>query len=151
LAQSYIMKEIVSTASPDDISRAKAAALKAVDLDGTLAQAHLSLGLVRTLKEWDLAGGKQSLLRALELNPNLAQAHIQYAWYLASFGSQAEAVAEMKRGVELDPLSPLYTAWLGSLYLECGRFDEAITELQGPGAAARFSVRTWWSGLDPLG
>jgi serine/threonine protein kinase/TolB-like protein/Tfp pilus assembly protein PilF len=131
LALGYTVGEVVSaTSSPDDIPRAKAAALKAVELDETLAEAHLALANFKRMKEWDWAGAGQSYRRALELNPNLADAHIHYAWYLAIFGSQTEAIAEMKRGVELDPLSPLFTAWLGGLYEEFGRFDDAITEEQ---------------------
>jgi serine/threonine-protein kinase len=99
-----------------------------MELDETLADAHLALARVKGLKEWDFNGSQQGLRRALELNPNLAEAHVQYAWHLAIFGTQAEAIAEMRHGIELDPLSPLYTAWLGGLYWEFGRFEEAITQ-----------------------
>jgi tetratricopeptide (TPR) repeat protein len=128
LALGYSLLEVLTAApSPDAIPRAKAAALMAVKLDETLAEAHDALSEVRSA-EWDYAGAEQSLRRALELNPNLPEPHIHNAWHLSIFGSEAESIAEMKRGIELDPLSPLYTAWLGGLYWEFGRFDEAITE-----------------------
>jgi serine/threonine-protein kinase len=131
LARGYTLMEIFSAApSPDDVRRAKAAALKAVELDDTLAEAHTALAFFKIGKEWDYAGAEQSFRRALDLNPNLPEAHMHYGQYLAVFGSPAEAIAEMKRGIEVDPLSPLYIAWLGGLYWELGRLEEAIAEAQ---------------------
>ncbi len=128
LAQGYNLMEVLNAEpSPDAIPRAKAAALKALELDETLAEAHDALSGVR-YSESDYAGAQQSLRRAMELNPNLPEPHIHYSWHLAIFGSEAEAISEMKRAIELDPLSPLYTAWLGGLYWEFGRLDEAIAE-----------------------
>lgn len=128
LATGYSLMEVLTeSSSPDAVRRAKAAALKAVELDSTLAEAHDALSSVR-ISEFDYGGARESIEHALELNPNLAEAHIHYAWYLSVFGTEAEAIAEMRRGVELDPLSPLYNAWLGGLYWEYGRFDEAIVQ-----------------------
>jgi tetratricopeptide (TPR) repeat protein len=78
--------------------------------------------------EWDYARAEQSYLRALELNPNLPDAHIHYGWHLAIFGTEEATIAAMERGVELDPLSPLFASWFAGMYWEFGRFDEAITE-----------------------
>ena len=128
LAQGYAMMEVLSASpSPEGIVRARAAALKAVELDETLAEAHDALSVVK-YSEWDWAGAERSLERALELNPNLPEPRVHYAWHLTSFGREAEAIAQMKRAIELDPLSPLYTAWLGGMYWEFGRSDEAIAE-----------------------
>jgi eukaryotic-like serine/threonine-protein kinase len=128
LATGYSLMEVLTeSSSPDAVRRAKAAALKAVELDSTLAEAHDALSSVR-VSEFDYVGARQSIEHALELNPNLAEAHIHHAWYLSVFGTEGEAVAEMRRGVELDPLSPLYNAWLGGLYWEYSRFDEAIAQ-----------------------
>jgi serine/threonine-protein kinase len=130
LAYGYSLMEVLAeSSSPDAIRRAKAAGLKAVELDPTLAEAHDALSGVR-MSEFDYDGARESIERALELNPNLAEAHIHHAWNLAIFGTEADAIAEMKRGIELDPLSPLYNAWLGGLYWEYGRFDEAIEQTQ---------------------
>jgi tetratricopeptide (TPR) repeat protein len=129
LARGYSLLELFSpSSSPDDTARARAAAIKAIELDDALAEAHTALATVRFAKEWDYAGAEQSFRRALQLNPNLAEAHIAYAQYLNVFGSQAEALAEWNRGVELDPLSPLYAAWLAGTYWEFGRFDDAIAQ-----------------------
>jgi TolB-like protein/tetratricopeptide (TPR) repeat protein/tRNA A-37 threonylcarbamoyl transferase component Bud32 len=128
LSQVYGLMEIFSPVPrPDAIPRAKAAALRALELDETLAEAHVALADVRD-NEWDYARADQSYRRALELNPNLPDAHIHYGWHLAIFGTEEAAIAAMKRGIELDPLSPLHTSWLAGMYWEFGRFDEAIAE-----------------------
>ena len=131
LAEVYALLELFRpSASRSDAERAKAAVLKAIELDPTLAQAHVALGNFRIGKEWDYQGAEASYKRALELNPNLADAHISYAIYHGIFGEQSAAIAEYKRGIELDPFSPLYTAWLAGTYWEFFRPDDAIREAQ---------------------
>ncbi|HSE51369.1 MAG TPA: tetratricopeptide repeat protein, partial [Gemmatimonadales bacterium] len=128
LSQAYSLMELFTLVPRADvIPRAKAAALKALALDESLAEAHVALADI-IVNEWDYARAERSYLRALELNPNLPDAHLHYAWYVVTFGTADSAIAEMKRGVALDPLSPLYTAWLGGMYWELGRFDDAIRE-----------------------
>ena len=114
--------------SPEALPRAKAAALKALELDDTLAEAHAVLAEVKLYYDWDWAGAEQAFQRALELNPNLAEAHGHYAWYLVLLGRKGEALAEMKRAQELDPLAPIYSAWLGQQYRSAGQYEEAIGE-----------------------
>ncbi len=116
--------------SPDALPRAKAAALKALELDETLAEAHAALAEVKLYYDWDWAGAEQAFQRALELNPNLAEAHGHYAWYLVLLGRLDEALAETKRARELDPLAPIYSAWLGQQYGFAGQYDEAIDEVR---------------------
>lgn len=113
---------------PQALPRAKAAALKALELDEALAEAHEALAEVRIYHDWDLAGAGRSFHRAMELNPNLAMAHGQYAWFLTIFGRWDEALAEQKRAQELDPLAPVFTAWLGWMYLWLERYEEAMVE-----------------------
>ena len=114
--------------SPEALPRAKAAALKALELDETLAEAHAALAEVKLYYDWDWAGAEQAFQRALELNPNLAEAHGHYAWYLVLLGRLDEGLAEMKRAQELDPLAPIYSAWLGQQYWGAGQYEEAIDE-----------------------
>jgi len=95
-----------------------------------LGEAHAALAEVQVYYEWDWAGAEESFHRALELNPSLANAHYHYGWHLAVLGRDEEAVVEMKRARELDPLVPAYTAWLGGWYWYQGRYDEAIDEAQ---------------------
>ncbi|HSE53540.1 MAG TPA: protein kinase, partial [Gemmatimonadales bacterium] len=128
LSQAYGLMELFTPAPrADALPRAKAAALRALALDETLADAHVALADI-TANEWDYAAAERSYRRALELNPNLPDAHVHYSWYLSTFGTEDSALATMKRGLALDPLSPLYTAWLGGMYWEFGRFDDAIRE-----------------------
>jgi TolB-like protein len=106
--------------------RARAAALKALELDDNLAQAHLALAAIKTYYDWDWGGAEREFKRALELNPNLPEAHAHYSWYLHLFGRIDEGLAEAKRAAELDPLTPVFTAWVGWMYANLGENDKAI-------------------------
>jgi TolB-like protein/Flp pilus assembly protein TadD/predicted Ser/Thr protein kinase len=108
--------------------RARAAALKALDLDESSAQAHLALAAIKLYFDWDWTGAEKEFKRALELNPNMPEAHTHYAWYLLLFGRNVEGVAEQKRAQELDPLSPFYTAMVGWMYWDLGQPDKALEE-----------------------
>jgi serine/threonine protein kinase len=132
LAQAYDTIGHGPSPPPDAFARAKAAALRALELDETLAEAHSALAQIKLYsdKEWDWAGAEQALKRALELNPNIGDSHAHYSWYLALFDRQDEAIAEMKRAEEVDPLHPLWPAWLGWQYWSFGRSDEALEEVR---------------------
>jgi TolB-like protein/DNA-binding winged helix-turn-helix (wHTH) protein len=110
---------------------AKAAAEKALQLDGTLAEAHTSLAAVKVLHDWDWQGAEQEFHRAIELNPNSAHAH---HWYgnllLGPEGRHEEAIAELQRAQELDPLSPIIKADAGFAYFLAGRYDLALQAYQ---------------------
>jgi eukaryotic-like serine/threonine-protein kinase len=110
----------------ETMPRAKAAALKALELDDTLAEAHANLGLVRWAYDWDWPAAEKDLKRAIELNPGLAMAHLRYANYLCSLGRFDEAVVEDKRALELDPLSLIINHAQGWPYHLSRRFDQAI-------------------------
>src|SRR5712691_7823605 len=87
----------------ETLPKAKAAAQKALELDETLAEAHVALGLIK-MDEWDWAGAEREFKRASELNPNLAEARFRYSGYLSNVRRPTEALAEIKRAQELDPL-----------------------------------------------
>jgi TolB-like protein/DNA-binding winged helix-turn-helix (wHTH) protein len=114
-----------------NMAEAQAAAEKALQLDSTLAEAHTSLAAVKILHDWDWQGAEQEFHRALELNPNFAQAH---HWYgnllLGPEGRHEEAIAEMQRARELDPLSVIINADTGFAYYLAGRYDLALQEYQ---------------------
>jgi TolB-like protein/DNA-binding winged helix-turn-helix (wHTH) protein len=116
---------------PTGMSDAKTAAEKALQLDGTLAEAHTSLAAVRILHDWDWTGAEQEFQRALELNPNSAQAH---HWYgnllLGPEGRHDEAISELHRAQELDPLSLIINADVGYAYYLAGRYDLALQAYQ---------------------
>jgi len=109
--------------------KAKAAALRALELDESLAEAHTALALVKATYEWDWAGAEREFKRALELNPNYANGRYFYAFmYLAPMGRHEEAIAEMKRALETDPLSLIINANLGEIYYYARRYDQAIEQ-----------------------
>src|SRR5207237_8876932 len=83
---------------------AKAAALKALEIDGTLAEAHSSLAQVHLLYDWDLAASEKEFRRALELDPDYTAAHHWYSHCLIALGRTQESLAESKRALELEPL-----------------------------------------------
>jgi TolB-like protein/Tfp pilus assembly protein PilF len=106
--------------------RAKVAAIRALDLDDGLAEAHAELGSEEALFEYDWPGAEREFKRALELNPNSADAHFLYSWnYLTEVGRTDEAIAEMKKALELDPLSPMYNTILGYIYYCARQYDHA--------------------------
>ncbi len=112
------------------MSKAKAAALKAVELDDSLADAHASLAFIAEIHEWDWATAEREYKRALELNPGYAAGHNWYAGYLMYVGRFEEGIAEAKRARDLDPLSlPVNNALAGRL-LVAGRVDEALEQLK---------------------
>ena len=110
--------------------KAKAAAEKALELDETLAEAHVALGLVK-LDEWDWAGAEREFKRAIELNANLGDAHFRYANYLSNMARHSEALAEIRKAQELDPLRIQLRAQEGAALYFARRYDEATQQLQG--------------------
>jgi eukaryotic-like serine/threonine-protein kinase len=132
LAEAYVLLPFYTATAPQDACpTAKAAALKALQLDEKLAEAHTALGLLLFIGDLDMAGSISEFQRAIELNPNYATAH---HWYgngpLLALGRFEEAIAEGKRAVELDPLSPVINADLGRNLYNARRYDEAIAQLR---------------------
>jgi TolB-like protein/DNA-binding winged helix-turn-helix (wHTH) protein/Tfp pilus assembly protein PilF len=109
--------------------RAEEAALRAVQLDDSLAEGHASLGAVK-VDQWDWMGAEKEFRRAIELDSNYATAHHWYSVLLFVLGRQEEGFAEAKRAIELDPLSLSINSDLGASYMATGRFDEAIKQFR---------------------
>jgi len=91
----------------ESMPKARAAALKALELDDSLAEAHTSLALIRENYDWDWKTAENEYRRAIELNPNYATAHHWYAEFLSWQGRFDEAFAESERARQLDPLTML--------------------------------------------
>jgi TolB-like protein/Tfp pilus assembly protein PilF len=108
--------------------KAKAAALKAIELDATLAEAHASLGYIKEAYDWDWEGAERDYRRAIELNPSYPGVRHWYAIYLAIPRRFDEAFAQMKRAEELDPLSRAVRRGKGWLYLWSREYDRAIEQ-----------------------
>jgi TolB-like protein/DNA-binding winged helix-turn-helix (wHTH) protein len=130
LADSYTLLTLYGEGR-NALTAAREAAEKALQLDNSLAEAHTSLAAVKILHDWDWPGAEQEFHRALELDPNLAQAH---HWYgnllLGPEGRHDEAIAQLKRAGELDPLSPIIAADTGFAYYLAGRYDLALQKYQ---------------------
>jgi eukaryotic-like serine/threonine-protein kinase len=112
----------------DALSHAREAAERAVRLDDTLAEAYLALAVIKGYYDYDWETAQRLMDQALEINPSLAMAHYHNSWFHVVFGRMNEAIKEHKRAQELDPLTPLHTAWLGEIYRTVGRYDEAMEE-----------------------
>jgi eukaryotic-like serine/threonine-protein kinase len=109
--------------------KAKAAALKAIDLDDSLSEAHISLGMVRSVGwEWDEA--VKEYQRAAELTPNSAEAHFFLSDLMISRGHPDEWKKHLERALELDPLNFFFQCFYGWHLLYLRRYDEAIAELR---------------------
>ena len=106
----------------------KEAALKALEIDDTLAEAHTSLALVKAYQDWDWSGAEREFQRAIALNPDYAIAHLWYGWTLANTGRFEESIAEVKRAVELDPLSLTINWFLGNTFYFARQYDQAIEQ-----------------------
>ena len=109
---------------------AKAAIVRALELDETLGQAHASLGFFRFLYDWDFADAERQFRRALALSPNYAEAHHWYAIYLANLGRNDEAEPHAQRAVQLDPLSLLMNMTPALNFYLARRYNEAVEQLQ---------------------
>ena len=110
------------------LPKAKAAAIKALELDDNLGEAHNSLAFCLDGFDWDFAAAEKEFRRAIELNPSYATAHHWYAWHLSLLGRNSEAISEMKKAKDLDPLSLIINADLAELYLIAHSYDESIQQ-----------------------
>ena len=113
---------------PQVIPQAREAAIKALELDDSLAEAHALLGEIRVMYDWDWSSAEKEFRRAIELNASSASAHEGYATYYGAVGKSWDAVGEMKRAQELDPLSlgaVMDRAWI--LYM-AQAYDEAMEQ-----------------------
>ncbi len=129
LADSYIMLANWGFTPPADAYlKAKAAARKAVELDDQLAEAQTSLAYATFLYDWDWQGAETRFRQAIALNGNYASAHHFYSILLMTSGRQEEAVAEIKRAQELDPLSLIVNDVLGWIQYEGRQYDQAIQQ-----------------------
>jgi eukaryotic-like serine/threonine-protein kinase len=127
LANCYLM--LSAKEGPGELlPKAKAAVVKALEIDPDLAEAHSSLGHLKWVYDLDSAGAESELGQALKLNPNSAVAHYAYGRVLTDTGRFAEAHAQAKQAIELDPLSIQYRKSVPYILFLSRRYDEAIAE-----------------------
>lgn len=109
---------------------AKAATMKALQLDDTLVEAHTSLARVLAVYDWDWPAAEKEFKRAIELNPRYAPAHQWYGGYLSATGRFREADAEKKQALELEPLSLVINFEVGLASYFSRNYDQAIDQYQ---------------------
>jgi DNA-binding winged helix-turn-helix (wHTH) protein/TolB-like protein/Flp pilus assembly protein TadD len=127
LAESYAFGEI-GLPPAEAFPKARDAATRALDLDETLGEAHAALAQVGFLWDWDWPAAEKQFQRALELTPGDPEIHHMYAHYLSAMVRLDEGLAESRRLLELDPLSPASRNHLGWHYLYAHQFDQAIEQ-----------------------
>jgi TolB-like protein/DNA-binding winged helix-turn-helix (wHTH) protein/lipoprotein NlpI len=131
LADTYALMSSYGYAPVSDvIPKARMAALKALQLDDSLAEVHASLALIAENYDWDWETAEKEFRRAIELDPNYATAHQWYAEFLAFEGRFDEALAESERARELDPLSLIIAADNGAILYFARQYDRAIEQFR---------------------
>ncbi len=131
LADSYsVLGSVGTDGMPprEAMPRAKSAAVKAIELDPTLAEGHISLAYVLLSYDWDLPGAAREFSRALALNPNSATAHHWYSHYFMAAGDLGKATAEMDQAIQLEPLSPSINIGVGWCLYYARQYDRAVEQ-----------------------
>lgn len=129
LADSYSLLATIEIAGmPPNTAMplAKAAALKALEMDPSLPEGHVSLAYVKLSYDWDLRGAREEFARALALNPASATARHWYSHYFIAAGELGKATEQMQAALQLEPLSPSINAGIGWCYYYAQQYDKAI-------------------------
>jgi TolB-like protein/DNA-binding winged helix-turn-helix (wHTH) protein len=132
LARAYSLAPVSGGASAaETMPKARDAATRALAIDDTLAEGHTILAFVKAHFDFDWPGAQREYRRGLELNPSYAYGHLFYSnSYLSPFGRHDEAIAEMKKAIDLDPFSSPIQSFLGRTFLWARRYDEALAQFQ---------------------
>jgi serine/threonine protein kinase/tetratricopeptide (TPR) repeat protein len=132
LAESYVELggSLIYLPPNEALPKAKIAAMKALELDDSLAEAHAALAGAQLFYDWDWPSAEREVKRAIELNPNSALSHHHYSELLMTRARFDESIAEEMRARELDPLSPDVASELAYEYLVIRRYDESIAQYQ---------------------
>ncbi len=132
LADAYNISNIVAPISArDSFPQAKAAAMRAIMLDPSLAEAHAALGMEKSHYEFDFPGAEREFLKAIDLNPNSPNAHFFYSnCFLMPMGRKAQAIAENQRAMAIDPLSLPINNFMGVTYMLAGDEASAYRQFQ---------------------
>lgn len=153
LADSFALLSFWTFFAPKDgFPKAKALAEKALEIDGTLAEAHVSLAWTIFCYDWDWAEVEKEYRMAIRLNPGLANAHHWYSIFLSAMERHEEALFEIKKALDLDPLSLMINTNVGLLYLHMRHYDKAVEVLKKTmemdpnfGQAHYTLAKTYWA------
>jgi tetratricopeptide (TPR) repeat protein len=129
IADTWIFRGWYSLVAPREaFPKAKAAALKALEFDSTLAEAHASMAHIYLEYDHDWVFAEREYRRAIQLNPRYPIAHHWYGGFLSAMGRHKEALQQAETARELDPLSPIIQTWVGLRYYFARRYEQAIAE-----------------------
>jgi TolB-like protein/Tfp pilus assembly protein PilF len=127
LADAYSDLAVFNFQPPTEaFPKAKAAALRAIEVDSDLGEAHGALAAVAWAYDWDWLGAEREYEKAFQLNPVSAGTHLRYSVYLVNMGRFDGAISEVRKAHKLDPLSPIATATVGWVYMLARRYEEAL-------------------------
>jgi len=112
------------------VPKAMAAAKKAIEIDDSLAEAHIAICMGAFAYDWDWSAAEKECRRGIEIDPNNSDSHGHFAFVLSNTGRHEEALAEVKRSRELNPLDLAQNALEGQYLLHAGRADEALIQLR---------------------
>ena len=121
-----VLGNIKAVPPAEAFPRAKSAALRALELDRGLAEAHASLGFLRRFFDWEWSSAEREFREAVRLNPGYATGRRWYGQFLSGMGRHDEAIAEVRRALDLDPLSVIIHTALGDVLFYARRYDDAI-------------------------
>jgi eukaryotic-like serine/threonine-protein kinase len=127
LADAYLL---LGSYFVETIPEAKAAAERAIELDGSLSEAHVALGHIKLWLDWDWPAAEREFTQGISLNPGSPVAHSEYAMYLATRGRAADAIAEATRARDLEPSGAIVNTDVGWCLLYAGRTDEAVIQFR---------------------
>jgi TolB-like protein/DNA-binding SARP family transcriptional activator len=131
LADARVMLVLLGDSPPrDEVPRARIAALRAIQLDSTLAEAHAALGNILEAFDYDSSRADRELKRAIELDPGYVTAHLFRGIHLLNRGRIEEAIAQLSHARRLDPLSAPVHMQIGRAYLALRRSDDAVFALR---------------------
>lgn len=123
-----LLPDLMGETARTNYPKARTAALKALELDPSLAEAHASMARLKEDYDWDWEGAEQDYQKAIELNPGLGAVHAWYANLLAETGRLSEAVVESRRALDLDPLSSFVNSNLASILYFAGDYPAALEQ-----------------------
>ena len=122
-----LLEQYAGSPSSETLPKARAAAVRALQIDDSLAEAHASLAYINE-NSWQFGEAEREYKRGIELNPNYGTAHMWYSAYLRMVGRPDEAMVEIQRAQQLDPLSPIISSNVGNFYIFKGDLNTAIAE-----------------------
>ncbi|HTE88492.1 MAG TPA: winged helix-turn-helix domain-containing protein [Terriglobales bacterium] len=131
LSQSYFYLGLFGMGPSSELfPKAKANAIRALELDESVAAAHNALAAIHILYDWDWAGAEAECMRAMQLSPNEPVTHAHLGDYMSIQARHEEAIAELKLALELAPISSLYRGFFGLILYRARRYDESMTQCQ---------------------